>query len=236
MISITFGRSNDSYRKSWLSAVLDRISAGKDILDVGAGELRNKPQCKHLNYISQDFCQYGGKGDGTALQTGNWDTTKIDIVSDITSIPLPDASFDVVLCTEVLEHVPDPVAALKEMCRLVKIDGQIIITVPFSSWTHFAPFHFSSGLSRYWLEKHLHEAGFNVEELSPNGGWMDFIAQELWRLPWIGRTYSNLMLGWLAIIVALPLMFVLCLMKAFERGSSELVTFGWHVVARKRST
>ena len=231
---IDFGRDNETFRKAWLLAVLDRISAGQNILDVGAGELRNKPLCQHLNYYSQDFCQYEGKGDGVALQTGVWDTTKIDIVSDITSIPSPDASFDVILCTEVLEHVPDPVAGLKEMCRLVKPAGQIILTVPFSSWTHFAPFHFSSGLSRYWFEKHLNDLGFNIEELTPNGGWMDFVAQEIWRLPWIGRTYSKRALGWIALITALPLMLVLRLMKSFDRGSSELVTFGWHVVARKR--
>lgn len=231
---INFGRSNKKYRSEWLRKILSQLKPGSRLIDVGAGELRNKEYCLHLDYISQDFCQYEGKGDGAAIQTGDWDTTKIDIVSDITAIPSPDASYDVILCSEVLEHVPDPVAALKEMCRLVKPNGQIILTVPFASWTHFAPFHFSSGLSKYWFERHLNEFGFNIEELTPNGGWMDFVAQEIWRLPWIGRTYSKRAFGWIALITALPLMLVLRLMKAFDHGSSELVTFGWHVVARKR--
>jgi SAM-dependent methyltransferase len=228
-----FGRSNEAERLVWLRLVIKNIAAGSRILDAGAGELRNKFFCGHLEYISQDFCQYEGKGDGIALQTGEWDTTRIDLVSDITNIPAPSDSFDVVLCTEVLEHVPDPLAAVRELARLVKPGGKMILTTPFCSLTHFAPYHFSTGLSRYWFEKHLSDLGFTIDEISPNGGWLDFVAQEIWRLPWIGRTYSNIALGWLALALALPLLAVMRLMKSFDRGSLELLTFGWHVVARK---
>jgi Methylase involved in ubiquinone/menaquinone biosynthesis len=52
------------------------------------------------------------------LQTGPWDNSKLDIVSDILSIPLPDHSVDAIMCTEVLEHIPDPLGAIKEFSRL----------------------------------------------------------------------------------------------------------------------
>jgi SAM-dependent methyltransferase len=222
-----FGRNNEERRLAWLKHALSQVAPNSRLLDVGAGELRNKPYCSHLTYVSQDFCQYEGQGDGVALQTGKWDTTRIDLVSDITAIPAPDASFDVVLCTEVLEHVPDPLAALRELVRLVRPGGMIIITAPFCSLTHFAPYHYASGLSKYWFMKHLSELGFSSVEATPNGGWLDFVAQEVWRLPWIGRTYSSWALGWLA----LPVLGIMRLMKASVGGSFELLTFGWQVVA-----
>ena len=230
---IQFGRNNESRRLQWLRTTLAAVADGERVLDAGAGELRNRAFCGHLQYVSQDFCQYEGRGDGVALQTQTWDTSRIDIVSDITAIPEPDASFDVVLCTEVLEHVPNPVVAFREFVRLLRPGGKMILTTPFCSLTHFAPFHFSSGLSRYWYEKQALDVGCSVLELTPNGGWLDFIAQELWRLPWIGRTYSSRLLGWLAFASSLPLMLVMRCMATMDRGSSELLTFGWLAVIRK---
>jgi len=220
-------------RLEWLKDHLGRIKPGSRILDAGAGEQRNKAFCGHLQYVSQDFCQYEGKGDGAALQTGAWDTTRIDLVSDITAIPAPDQSFDLVLCTEVLEHVPDPLAALREFSRLLRPGGCMVLTAPFCSLTHFAPYHFASGLSRYWYERHLSALGFALEQIQPNGGWFDFVAQELWRLPWIGKSYASRALGWLALILAMPALATMRLMKGMDRGSSELLTFGWFVIARK---
>jgi SAM-dependent methyltransferase len=228
-----FGRDNQLRRNAWVQAQLLAIPSGRRLLDAGAGELRNKPWCQHLDYLSQDFCQYEGRGDRSGLQSGEWDTSRIDIVSDITSIPAADSSFDVVLCTEVLEHIPDPIAALREFVRILKPGGRMILTAPFCSLTHFSPFHFSTGLSKYWYQRHLADLGCKVIEASPNGGWFDYIAQELWRLPWMGKTYSLTVLGAIALLLALPLMAVLRIMVMFDRGSSEFLTFGWHVVAEK---
>jgi len=63
----------------------------------------------------------------------------VDVISDITSIPLPDASFDACLCTEVLEHLPHPIEALRELARLLRPGGRLILTAPFCSLTHFSP-------------------------------------------------------------------------------------------------
>lgn len=74
------------------------ISAVSRILDAGAGELAYKHFCSHLHYVSQDFAQYDGKGNASGLQMGTWDQSNLDIISDITSIPEKDASFDAIMC------------------------------------------------------------------------------------------------------------------------------------------
>jgi ubiquinone/menaquinone biosynthesis C-methylase UbiE len=169
---------------------LKKIPAGYKILDAGAGECQFKKYCTHLNYVSQDFAQYNGDGN-VGLQMGSWDNTQLDIVSDITSIPVADGSFDAVMCTEVLEHVPDPVAALKEMNRTLRSGGYLMITVPFASLTHFAPYHFASGLNKFFFEHHLGAMGYTILQLEQNGNYFEFIAQEVRRVKHVAKKYSK---------------------------------------------
>src|ERR1700730_6135442 len=96
----TVGTTNESVRVDWIKSTLQKIPAGSAILDAGAGECQFRKFCSHLQYTSQDFAQYDGKGK-VGLQTGIWDNSQIDIVSDITAIPRPNASFDAIMCTEV---------------------------------------------------------------------------------------------------------------------------------------
>ena len=113
---------NELNRQVWLKKTLATLSAGSRILDAGAGELKNRQHCGHLEYVSQDFGQYEGQRGAPAegLQKKSWDTSSIDLVSDISAIPAPDASFDSILCSEALEHVPGPTRALDEFARLLK--------------------------------------------------------------------------------------------------------------------
>lgn len=228
------GANSDQARIEWVKKNLQSIPSGLKILDAGAGELRLKPFCSHLDYVSQDFCQYNGAGDGTALQTGAWDTKRIDIVSNIASIPVPDASFDAILCSEVLEHIPNPIAALQEFSRILKPGGTLLMTAPFSSLAHFTPFHFASGLNRYWYEEHLPSLDFTIEEITPNGNWFEFVAQELSRASFVSRTYSSRFLGWFMLAASLPLRAVLKLLSKRDRGSSQLLCYGYMVRAKKQ--
>jgi ubiquinone/menaquinone biosynthesis C-methylase UbiE len=227
------GTNSDQARIDWVAKTLQSVPKGYRILDAGAGEMRLKPYCSHLDYVSQDFCQYEGSGDGKALQTGAWDTSRIDIVSNITAIPVPDASFDAVLCSEVFEHIPNPIAAIKEFARVLKPGGILVLTAPFCSLTHFAPYHFASGLNRYWYEEHLSAVGIKIEEITPNGNWFEFMGQELSRARMVSRTYSSALLGWLMLAASLPLRFVLRLLSNRDRGSSQLLCYGYMVKAQK---
>jgi ubiquinone/menaquinone biosynthesis C-methylase UbiE len=117
------GIDNQAARDRWLEDTLLSIPANSRILDAGAGTQQYRRFSKHLNYVSQDFSQYNGQGDGAALQTKEFDYGKLDIISDIASIPEPDSSFDAIMCIEVLEHVPDPLLALREFSRLLRGGG-----------------------------------------------------------------------------------------------------------------
>lgn len=56
---------------------------------------------------------------------------EIEIIkADAQKIPIPDEIFDVVLCSEVLEHLPDPKIVLKEIHRIIKHKGRLVISVP----------------------------------------------------------------------------------------------------------
>ncbi len=56
------GTTTDEVRVNWVIEQLKALPNGVRILDAGAGELRFKPHCSHLQYVAQDFAQYDGGG------------------------------------------------------------------------------------------------------------------------------------------------------------------------------
>ena len=227
-IDIPAELNHDNMLHSWVVSQLSQIKEGSSILDVGAGEQPYKKYCSHLDYKSQDFCEYAGTGDGTGLQMGTWDTSKIDIVSDILSIPVEDNSFDAVLCTEVFEHIPDPVGALKEIFRILKPNGVLILTAPFMSETHFAPYHFCSGFDRYWYSHHLGKIGFSNYKIEPYGNLFSEFLTSLNIVIYHSnvKTFDRLV-GWY---------FKKRFVKYAENDTTDsfnISCYGWNVVARK---
>lgn len=229
----TVGTYNERNRIGWLENILATIPAGARILDAGAGEQQFKRFCSHLCYVAQDFAQYDGMGDSTGLQMSSWDQTHLDIVSDIVAIPEPDASFDAIMCIEVFEHLPNPILAIKEFSRLLKGGGQLIITAPFCSLTHFAPYHYSTGFNSYFYKKHLKEAGFEILELSTNGNYFEYLAQELQRIPWVAEQYCRDRMNVLERFSTGLLLKMLERFSMKDNGSKGLLCFGYHVLARK---
>jgi ubiquinone/menaquinone biosynthesis C-methylase UbiE len=186
-----------------------------------------------LEYISQDFCQYEGKSDEKSLQIEKWNTAQIDIVSDIVAIPEKDKSFDAIMCIEVFEHIPEPIKAIKEFSRLLKKGGYLILTASFCSLTHFAPYHFYSGYNRYFYEYHLKEAGFEILEISPNGNYFSYLAQEIRRIPYCAELYASKKLSRFTSLIIKILLYILENIEKNDKNSSEFLCFGYHVLARK---
>jgi SAM-dependent methyltransferase len=89
-----------------------------------------------------------------------------------------DASFDTALAIQVLEHVSDPHAVLREMARVLSPGGCAILLVPQTGTMHFAP-QWYGNFSRYWIEDALATAGLEVLEIRPLGGFWSSTASRL---------------------------------------------------------
>ena len=227
------GNRNKEERETWLKEKLEAIKPGCSILDAGAGELQYEKFCRHLKYTSQDFGQYNGKGNAEGLQTKKWNNSKIDIISDITDIPVKDESFDAIMCIEVFEHIPEPARAVKELSRLLKTGGTLIITAPFCGITHFAPYHFASGFNKYFYEEVLTKNGFKIIEMIPNGNYYEFLALETRRLPSVIQKYSHSKINMFEKIVLKMMLNIFNKYHKKDVHSNELLCFGYQVLAQK---
>jgi ubiquinone/menaquinone biosynthesis C-methylase UbiE len=230
--------NNLGNREIWIKSQLSQLRPGTSLLDVGAGECPYKPLCSHLDYVAQDVNIYDGSGNSKGLQTGKWSFDKIDIRCDLLDIP-EDRRFDTILCTEVLEHVPDPVRCLEKLTRLVKQPGgKLLVTTPFCSLTHFAPYYFTNGFSEYFYKHHLVRLGFEIENISFNGGWFDYMTQELGRTAEVYKLYfGKRMPTSMRMVVKLGKKLMQRLAsrdRLNAHNSSELLTCGLHVVAIAR--
>ncbi|HUB27313.1 MAG TPA: methyltransferase domain-containing protein [Tepidisphaeraceae bacterium] len=230
---LTVGTANEANRRIWVEQKLKALPAGWRILDAGAGEQQYRPLCGHLQYLAQDFGQYVPETDPTGLQMGQWDYGKLDIVCDIAAIPQPDASFDAILCTEVFEHIPDPIPAIREFGRLLRKGGVLILSAPFCSITHFAPHYYANGFSPFFYRKHLGDYGFEITEMTPNGNYFEYLAQEIRRITQIATRYAGIAPDAEQKAAMRRVLGFLQEASASGQASSEVLCFGYHVTAVK---
>jgi 2-polyprenyl-3-methyl-5-hydroxy-6-metoxy-1,4-benzoquinol methylase len=177
---------NEEFREAWVHDTLSalRTQEIQKILDVGAGLQPYKEHAVNLGYqyFSHDFSSYEPQvvvAEG--LQNSSWDYPQADIHCDILIIP-ETTKYDIIICTEVLEHVPDPVASFKKMVSLLSPKGNLVISVPLMSLMHQAPYWFQSGLSPQWFEYHSKSNYMNIESLTIYGDYVDYMEQEILRV------------------------------------------------------
>lgn len=177
---------NVEFRDAWVENTLKRCRrefADPHLLDVGAGTSPYRAKALELNYLyrSHDFSAYVPNEESPGLQDDSWQYPAHDFICDITEIP-SSATSDVIVCTEVLEHVPDPVRAFHRMAALVRPSGFLVVTVPFLSLMHQSPYWFQAGLSPFWFDYWAGPAGLRVDELIVQGDYSDLMAQEVGRM------------------------------------------------------
>ena len=231
-MNLKIGTTNEPARHDWVTRALAQLPDGARLLDAGAGTQRYRGACSHLSYVAQDLAEYDGQGDGRGGQAKGWHFDGVQLKCDIVDMPVDDASFDAVLCTEVIEHVPDPLAAITEMARVLRPGGTLLLTAPFVSFSHFSPYHYCTGFSRYFYETHLPALGLTIQHLEPNGGFFDFVAQELRRVPATSKRYARPLRFWERWLIHAAVG-VLDRVARHDRNSSEFATFGYHIHAVK---
>lgn len=84
-------------------------------------------------------------------------------------LPFADETFDVIILSDVLEHVIDPNAIFREIYRVLRPDGWVLLNVPFLYWIHEAP-HDYYRYTSFALIRLASNAGFRVTSLRPLGG------------------------------------------------------------------
>ena len=229
---------NENTREKWIYDALTQIPPGLKILDAGAGDQHHKQWCSHLEYVSQDSAQYDGKGNGAGFHTGTYEYGELDIISDIVSIPREDKSFDAILCTEVLEHIISPEEAIRELSRLLKPKGRLILSAPFDSLTHFAPQHYFTGFNIYWYANILPKYNLKIIYSVPYGDYFEYLAQELNRIFTVANKYcpaaavtNNEEIKALETIMRMLMRF-----NANSNGaSSELLCYGYLIIGEKEN-
>jgi SAM-dependent methyltransferase len=102
----------------------------------------------------------------------------IDVFATAYETTLPDASADTVLCNSVLEHLERPQDAVREMYRILKPGGCVILSAPFFWHLHEEPRDFFR-YSRFGLEYLFNEAAFQVVEVKALSGFVVTFGQEL---------------------------------------------------------
>jgi SAM-dependent methyltransferase len=224
-------------RDRWIAGQAKRVPAGSRVLDVGAGSAPYRSLFAHCSYKTQDFAQLKDE----QLRHGGY--TAIDFVSRADAVPIPDASIDVVLCTEVLEHVPEPVAVVAEFGRILAPGGRLILTAPLGSGIHQEPYHFYGGYTPYWYDRFLGEAGFESVLIEPNAGSLRHIGQETIRFARMTRPFG-FAAPWYVHLMWLPFWLILAPFLALgvplaasilDRFDSEKrFTVGYHVTAVRR--
>ncbi len=138
------------------------------LLDVGCGK---KPYRNMLgewvaHWIGIDYSQTAA-GPSVA-----------DAYASAYALPFPEKCFDVVLSTQVLEHLAEPGQMLSEAFRVLKVGGYLVITVPQTQWLHEEP-HDYYRYTKYGLAYLAGSRGFRVQRIKNFGGVFALLGQTI---------------------------------------------------------
>ena len=154
-------------RERICASFIDRNIKGKT-LNIGGGEMlwiENDLFLGNLNFISSDI-------DEKNLTDKNKAINKIII--DATNIPFKDNELSQIIMLDVLEHIKKHELALKEINRVLKKQGKLIICVPNDTFlSYLNPIRYAQHERHYTLKQItnlLEKNGFKIEKVSAGGG------------------------------------------------------------------
>lgn len=146
-------RINRYVRGTVLLDVLPRLPDYRLVLDVGCGDAPYIDIFGSFQYIGVDLSK----------------RSKVAVLCDGAQLPFNSEIFDLVLASELLEHVSKPSLVLKEAHRVLKFDGHIIITTRFLFPYHPEPTDYYR-FTKEALTQLFEEAGFRIWSLEREGG------------------------------------------------------------------
>ncbi len=133
-----------------------RLPDGARLLDAGAG---TRPFAGFFSRQKYESCD----------MPGGFYEQQHDFECFLHEIPRPADNYDAAVLTQVLEHVPDPLAVLRELNRVLKPGGKLLLSVPLNGPLHGEPWHFFQ-FTHYGLAELAARAGFQIETVEKVGG------------------------------------------------------------------
>jgi SAM-dependent methyltransferase len=123
------------------------------------------------------------------------DSEHIDHALDLSSpLPFPDARFDTLILSDVLEHVPAPELLWAEMARVLAPRGRLLLNVPFYYWLHEQP-HDYYRYTEFALQRFVRRCGLQVLLLERIGGApeivVDIVAKHAAQVRFIGAWLAD---------------------------------------------
>lgn len=136
-----------------------------NLLDVGCGDKRYK------NIFLPYLERYVGIDIPSKIkrETGLLRKSNIDIYATGLKLPFKSQSFDTIVSFQVLEHIPEPNEFIKEISRVIKENGYLIITAPQSYQLHEEPYDYYR-YTKYGLKYLVEKNGFETISIEPLGG------------------------------------------------------------------
>ncbi len=146
---------------------LPLMRPGLKVLDAGSGRLKEQTLRGEIlatgaELHTLDFCA----GEG------------VDFVGDVSDMPFEADTYDIVLSTQVLEHVQDPARVCAEMARVLKPGGHLFLTTPQSSPIHNEPWNYFN-FTHYGLSLLFEKSGLRVVKKEAQGGHFAHLALQL---------------------------------------------------------
>ena len=212
--------------RQFLEETAATIPADALVLDAGAGECQYRGLFQHTRYVPVDFA----KGDT------EWNYSGLSVIARLTELPFGDATFDAVICTQVLEHVPEPKQVLRELSRTLKPGGRVLFTAPGTGEEHQQPYDFYRYTS-FGLQYLFGQAGFEIVEMRRLGGMFWFLAIVTPRInTFLFRKWMKIALFPLYLLSKLTLGLILPLLfHRWERLDAEKdLVLNYGVIARKK--
>lgn len=106
----------------------------------------------------------------------------LDIEADLTQpLPMSDEAFDTVLMTDVLEHIPTPERLMREVSRVLRPGGHVLIGVPFMYGIHEAPYDYHR-YTEHRLQQLCDNEGLVVRRLTPYGDGLHTMLDQAMKL------------------------------------------------------
>jgi SAM-dependent methyltransferase len=164
-----FGPRHD-YREALVLRRLLPALPGPEVLNAGAGagSLTLKLAARGLRVTSVDASPELCMWTSEALRARGLEEVNPVMAGDLERLDLPDAAFDAAVCAEVLEHLDDDAAALRELHRVLRPGGLLLLTVPANPFRYDWTDRWAGHRRRYApdaLAARMLEAGFPAPEV-----------------------------------------------------------------------